>query len=310
MTPTIIPKSLRMADAQFCETHLFSNGHEVPVFEVYTMHALNQIIGHAKFNNRQYGNVYYRGQCELYDKLLPSLFRNCKKVSKVTTGLMKVVNSIIADALLSNELKVSLDDKNHSVIKVEGILQHYGAPTRYLDLVDNHWVALWMGNNKYEVKKIKNKYCHFVPRMVCLGDYVCGGNSIPAKDSEIYQYILLLSLPTPTNTTEGIAESNEHILVDLRHALPSVFLRPHAQHGLVVKKKVKGETSVDDYDMSSDVVGILKIRIDRATQWLGNGSLMTQENLFPPASTDHGYDILLSRKDIFSRPKFEIAMYY
>ena len=305
-----IPSNLRIADTKYISKFKFANGHEVPIFEINSMHGLNQIIGHAKFNNRNWGQVYYRGQCKLYNKLLPSLFRGCKKTSSVTRELRKIINLIITDKQLSNDLKVSVSEREPSEMKIEGILQHYGLPTRYLDLVDNHWVALWMGNNRYEEKKIKNKYCHFVQRKILFEDKECGIYTPSTNLDELYQYIILLAVSFPTNNSEGISISNEHILIDLRQALPSVFLRPHAQHGLVIRKRVERETNVDDYDMASNVVGILKLRIDKVSRWLGDGQMLTQNNLFPPAGNDCGYDIPLSRNDIFSRSKYQISRYF
>ena len=327
-----IPHSLKIADTKYDGRYKFANGHEAPIFEIDSMHGLNQIIGHAKFTNRNFGQVFYRGQCKLYDKLLPSLFRGCKKTSSVTGELRKTINLIITDKQLSNDLKVSTSEQELSEIKIEGILQHYGLPTRYLDLVDNHWVALWMGNNRYEEKKIKNKYCHFIHREVLfedkecgiytthsrkfkrisglVGDKECGIYTTSTNLDELYQYIILLAVPYSTRNSEGISFSDNHILTDLRQALPSVFLRPHAQHGLVIRKRVSGGTNVDDYDMASDVVGILKLRIDKVSRWLGDGQMLTQNNLFPPAGYDCGYDILLSRNDIFSRSKYQIARYF
>jgi hypothetical protein len=305
-----IPHNLKVADTKHVDQYKFANGHEAPIFEVDSMHGLNQIIGHAKFTNRNFGQVFYRGQCKLYDKLLPSLFRGCKKTSSVTGELKKTINRIISDKQLSNDLKVSASEKELSEIKIEGILQHYGLPTRYLDLVDNHWVALWMGNNRYEEKKIKNKYCHFIHREILFEDKECGIYTSSTNLDELYQYIILLAVPYSTSNSEGISISDNHILTDLRQALPSVFLRPHAQHGLVIRKRVSRETNVDDYDMASDVVGILKLRIDKVSRWLGDGQMLTQNNLFPPAGYDCGYDILLSRNDIFSLSKYQIARYF
>lgn len=50
--------------------------------------------------------------------------------------------------------------------------------------------------------------------------------------------------------------------------------------------------------MAPAVVGILRFRIDIVDKWLGNGMLVTQENLFPPPSMDKGYDQLLRCQDL------------
>lgn len=73
---------LRIKDTAFVREFKFNNGHSVPMFEVLSMHGLNQIIGCAKFNNKDAANVYYRGECKIHDSLIPSIFRGCIRTSK------------------------------------------------------------------------------------------------------------------------------------------------------------------------------------------------------------------------------------
>ena len=80
-----------------------------------------------------------------------------------------------------------------------------------------------------------------------------------------------------------------------------------AQHGLVLTKN-RHETD-DTYDLSSNVVGIVKMRVDHVAKWLGEGELLSAESLFPSPAFDFGYERLLSRGDIFSSPHFSIANY-
>lgn len=108
---------------------------------------------------------------------------------------------------------------------------------------------------------------------------------------------------------DGISETEEFVTVDIRKALPSIYLRPHAQHALVVRRRDNNNNDARYYDLSSQVVGILRIRIDRASLWLGNGQLVTKDNLFPSPSIDQGYNNLLMHSDIFTNP-FEIIKYY
>ena len=134
----------------------------------------------------------------------------------------------------------------------------------------------------------------------------------PLSDNLLFQYILLIAVPFSNNQPfSGIRTSSDYIEVDLRQALPSTFLRPHAQHGLVLRRKVHQPTSsdVDAYDMAPAVIGILKIRIDRVHEWMGNGELLSQNNLFPPPAYDYGYDLLLSRNDLFKGSDYSIARY-
>jgi hypothetical protein len=42
---------------------------------------------------------------------------------------------------------------------------------------------------------------------------------------------------------------------------------------------------------------------------MGNGELLTQNNLFPPPAYDYGFDLLLSRDDLFKDSEYSIAKY-
>lgn len=190
-----------------------------------------------------------------------------------------------------------------------GMLQHYGVPTRFIDVVDNHWIALWMGLNKTEKPKQYNQYYHYTERSIPLVELAKGD---PVSDELLFQYVLLIAVPfSNSRTFTGIQSSADYIEVDLRQALPSTFLRPHAQHGLVLRRKVHHPTDygTDAYDMAPAVIGIIKIRIDKVHEWMGNGELLTQNNLFPPPAYDYGFDLLLSRDDLFKDSEYSIAKY-
>lgn len=298
---------LRIKDTAFVREFKFNNGHSVPMFEVLSMHGLNQIIGSAKFNNKDAANVYYRGECKIHDSLIPSIFRGCIRTSKAK-DLHSLIEKIRHDHKMKTSVKLSGNSSSKAIdtAKVEGMLQHYGVKTRYLDLVDNHWVALWMGNNSHASIKALKDYCHYYQREIPLIDIA------ERKDFDMesfFQYILLVAIPFSDQVeNDGVKISEDFIEVDLRKSLPSVFLRPHAQHGIVVRKKLANEKYAADYDMSSQVIGILRIRVDRVKKWLGDGELLSQANLFPPPTSDYGYDILLSRDDLFSENN-KIAKY-
>ena len=291
----IISDKLTIRDLDNCGSFRFAYGPSIPVYEPQNVHALNQLIGYAKFINRDCGTVYYRGQTNLYSTLLPSAFRNVTNVSSVGTRIGSTVNAIIADEKMKHELKLEDVDEKDAKVIVECLLQHYGLSTRYVDFVDNHWVALWMGLYKYQTITQINTYSRFVKR-----------DPSPSE----YQYILLTGFPTLTNKREakGVCRHDSCIIVDLRQALPSTFLRPHAQHGLLARKIVSGAGEVQDHDLCECVIGILKISTMNAAEWLGCGSLLSQNNLFPPPSNDNGYDLLLSRNDLFSGEQ-QIAKY-
>lgn len=285
-------------------THTFDTQHEVPIFDVSDYRALNQLIGYVKFLNTDYGDVYYRGEVHLHSSLLPSISRKpgCRKYEE---ALNDTIKNAIADSEFSNMAKLSgFKGRKNPALIVEALLQHYGYSTHFIDLVDNHWVALWFGLNQF--KKIKNisEYCCYQRRDI---------NPIElftTKDlaADIYQYMLLIAVDNNAAPVErGIYVGNDTITIDLRSSLPSIFLRPHAQHGLVVRRNVhEGGAS---FDMSSNVVGIVRLRIDHVISWIGSGSLLESANLFPSPAYDYGYEILLKRKDLFENEHHQIAQY-
>ena len=340
-----LSSNCKIADNEFIENFVFDNGlttTKVPMYEAKSIHGFNQIIGYAKYLNRDYGNVYSRGECKLHKTLLPSVFRNHTRLNKANDSIGAVINAVYADAKLSNEVGLKGLNKPLANYVIEGMLQHYGVKTRYIDVVDNHWVALWMG--LYEAKATLDKsvpYYRYQKRVIPNGDYNLYFANLYDKwhskphyptepcslieiddlikhhfsgekgASELYQYVLLLAIPyTKKQIGKGIAVTDSFVTVDLRQALPSVFLRPHAQHGLVVKKRIGKPTNIADYDMATEVTAIIRVRIDRAASWIGDGSLLSQDNLFPPPAYDFGYDILLSRKDLFEKTNTSIIHYY
>lgn len=306
-----IPSTQSIIGAPFCGLHKYKCGVEVPVFEIQTIHALNQFIGYVKYCNRDCGLVYYRGEEKLYDTLLPSLLRGRKKSGPVMTDLKNLMKKYYTDTRFKSTIGiVDVKGKKKTEPIIEGMLQHYGVKTRYVDLVDNHWVALWMGQNHCECVTHEGTYYHYRQREIPLVEMM-SESSGDSKRETLFQYVLLVGVPYAhiTESMLGIQESADYILVDLRQALPSTFLRPHAQHGLVIRKKVHGENSIYNYDMAPNVLGILKIRIDRAKEWLGQGLLLSQENLFPSPASDYGYDILIRRDDLVKDSPFSIAMY-
>ena len=327
MNPQILNKSNTAEGCFFIEEFSFRTNHKVPIYDISTMGAFNQLVGFAKFINSEYGNVYYRGIGGLYDNVMPSLLRNRRKgIPDDLTSMLKTIakDERLMESLKLRPLNLKVHTKNQILFNkvverynkytIESLLQHYVGCTRFLDVVDNHWIALWMGLHKFKLHGKGLKFCDCEKRNVPLCDYyetIASGKGL-GVDKSIYVYVLLIAMPHANNYPHyGITETENFVEVDLRKALPSIYLRPHAQHALVVRKRDKQNIKAEAnyYDMSSQVVGILRIRVDRADKWLGNGSLMTKDNIFPSPSIDQGYNTLLMRQDIFTCP-FEIIKYY
>lgn len=328
-TPKILTHKSNFYGVTFLQMFQFKNGPSVPIYEVSTISGFNQIIGFAKFINRDYGEVYYRGVNKVYDNVLPSLMR--KRTSGEARDLTQLINRLYGEEKFRDTLKLSLP-VNQEILTpgenrvlsnivnrgnkyiIEGVLQHYSGATRFLDIVDNHWVALWMGLYKYEEIGKGRLYSRYQKRVSPQADYIetisnafseekIGEyntvedvtNILKVKGEELDRYYLyILLIATPNDMKEqvpGTFENQEYALVDLRKALPSFFVRPHAQHAYVFKTRDK--SCATEYDLAPQVVGILKIRVDKADEWLGNGTLLSQSNLFPPPAVDLGYYTLL-----------------
>ena len=332
MSPIILTSNSRVDGSRYIEDYQFKNGTVVPLYDVEKMSAFNQLIGHAKFLNAEYGNVYYRGVNGLFDNVLPSIMRNRKKAEAL--DLNHQLSRICDDVYFHKSLKLrdmpkrlyaktyylgnEITRKNK--YRVEGMMQHYAGNTRFLDVVDNHWVALWMGLHNFVMLGRKSSFCKCEKRELSVGDiYQSLDNSgcpvmisRPSNDG-IYEYILLLAMPyAESNPRCGIIETDDFVEVDLRKTLPSFYLRPHAQHALVIRRRDIApieKVPASYYDMASQVIAILRVRVDRASLWLGNGNLLTASNLFPSPSLDQGYNNLLMHPELFDNP-FEIIKYY
>jgi hypothetical protein len=254
----------------------------IPVVEAKSFHRLNQIVGYAKYVNGQDGNIYFRGQSNIYASCLPSLLRSGRsdEVSKRKGASHRKIEKLSV-FLKSAKSQVPLISKVDDIF-IEPLLQHYGINTRWLDLVDNVWVAIWFGLHEYksvQSKKVVNQKNPFTR------DYV---HVIKRKDG--YMYLLLVHSDATQSKAPGYFVGKETKLVDLRIGCPPAFLRPHAQHGLLAFIR---STNVADHNFYKRTVGIVKIAVPDAWEWMGGGNLLTHANMYPSPVYDFGYRFLL-----------------
>ena len=136
----------------------------------------------------------------------------------------------------------------------EPLLQHYGIKTTWIDIVDNIWVALWFSVFESFSAGENNEFVHLDMRK-------------PSVDSP-FGYLLLLVVSENRRLTpvRGMVKGTNTEVVDLRVAAPSVFLRPHAQHGLLLR--VKGTNTGRELDYFSAVRGIIRYDLEDAIDWL------------------------------------------
>lgn len=290
----VLSKGMKFQDSSFYKIHKYSSGWEVPVYNIGSYNGLNQAIGYAKFINSD-ASIFYRGECRLNLTMQPSIFRGIISQGardSAKSRLNRMIKNALSDEKFSNFIRLDINSFGSEHI-MESVLQHYGIATRCIDVVDNHWAALWFGLNECIMSKSINKYYQYKKRIIRLLDTLHTDDD----DEKLYQYVVLLATDLPSKDCSGIVINDNVITIDLRAAIPSVFLRPHAQHGWVIKKNDNKYNS--DYDLSESVIAILRIRVDLADEWLGAGELLSVGNMFPTPGIDQGYDVLLTRTDIF-----------
>lgn len=288
----MISATQHIQDCVYVSDHEFTSGAKVPIYDVPNIPSLNQMIGYIKFINRDSGAVYYRGQSKLHPTMWPSLFHGLNSTharQNAQISLNGQIERIKKDTDLCNQIHI--DATSDSII-IEAMLQHYGGKTKCIDVVDNHWIALWFGLNKYfDLVRKDRPYATYRTRAT-VPPYLQG-------DDE-YQYLIMVCADRSPEMKHGVVYGKCVTTVDLRYALPSTFIRPHAQHGLVLRKVSSGGD--DTFDLADRVVAILRMRTDDVLKWIGNGELLTQSSLFPAPPFDFGYDILLSRQKELDLP--------
>lgn len=249
--------------------------HGTKGIEVASLHAFTQAIGYVKYKLKDKFNIMYRGERRIYGNLLPTIYRACPSV-KLISDRNQRINTFLKDP--SSLFLRGTPDYAH-----EAILQHYGMKTRWIDLVDNHWIALWFGIHRFFSSRT-NMELHCETR-----------NRINDPDGD-YVYILLVATPrfSSSDDSPGLYEDSDSMLIDLRSCAPSLYLRPHSQHGYLMRRR--SNHSNKDTDLGNRVAATIRIKIDLAKEWLGGGLLVTSHALFPPPYYDEGYSVLLKAR--------------
>lgn len=134
---------------------------QIPVYDVFNMHALNQLVGYVKLINAEHGTVLYRGQCKLYAHLTPSIVRDNASLIKKREELKETLAKIRKDEKLNSYFNFdNCSTCGWEVYEnniIEAALQHYGAATFCVDFVDNHWTALWFGLYEFDKQTLRYK---------------------------------------------------------------------------------------------------------------------------------------------------------
>jgi hypothetical protein len=258
--------------------HVIDSASGIEVFDAQSPHALIQAAGYLKFTlaRDRHQGVFFRGQTKLYSSLVPTLFRGLGQLNSVKPRLA-----------LEKEFLLKIESEARALRAVdqdcrEALLQHYGIKTSWIDVVDNIWVALWFASHHAYTTGWPEESLHFERR-------------VPDQSAgEKYAYVLLLkSSMKPRESRPGQYKDESSETIDLRVAAPSHFVRPHAQHGVLVRRLSKrGHPVIDNGPL---LVGTIRVRLAAALEWLGTGSTLSSHSLFPPAFYDFGYRELLAQ---------------
>jgi hypothetical protein len=235
-------------------------------------HALTRAGGFLKHVRGEHGErVLYRGQTRDWRPCLPSLFRGDEgPLPSRARGLRRDALAEYLEQMRGARAFVPTGRRTYAHAH-EALLQHYGIKTPWVDLVDNVWVALWFATKRMASSTTATRWRF-------------------ANSRERYAYILLVTTgKLPRAVAPGLWAGPECELIDLRVAAPSFYLRPHAQHGLLVRRRD------DPAHIDRHILGTLKIPTRHARRWLGGGFLHDPTVMFPPPRHDLGYLRLLKK---------------
>ena len=258
-------------------SEMTKDAHGQDVLHVSDPHALIQASGYLKYvRGSEDEPIFFRGQSQTYPTLTPTLFRNAGHTQGAQSVRVRSRNVFMEEIRRRAPIFSTFPRFSH-----EPLLQHYGLSTTWIDLVDNIWVALWFACHKAHVSGKRSEYLHFERR-------------VPEAGMAEYAYILLVAADSPNAGTPGLYKGARTELVDLRVAVPSIFLRPHAQHGVLFRRRGVGVMRPPDY--ADQLRGVIQISLSDALSWLGDSKTLGVHNLFPPPFYDYGYKILLDCK--------------
>lgn len=269
---------------------------KVPTYAILHPNALTQVVGYFRFKHGD-GVTMLRGQARKHSDLLPSALRAEAGTTLQEAGRVRRGTQLrdYIDTLCGSRCTCGPSGHSASVTRctesvnslrspivnstkraaVEPLLQHYGLNTRWLDVVDNVWVALWFA-------------CH---AQMSTGRHAYHLRRSPSGNGDKAYVVVLRSGPLKAMRIPGYWAGLESRVLDLRLAAPSIYLRPHAQHGVLMAPPSFSPQQTGS--LLPLVAAYLEIDLNDALNWLGDGAMLSPHVLFPPAARDEGYRRLL-----------------
>lgn len=256
----------------------------VPLWQVDDLYSLIKLIGHAKYINRDYGSVLLRGQDAEYGSMKPSAYRIARSKQQADKKVMDMIKKIERDNEQKNIASFVNPPKDNAAEAYEAILQHYGYKTRFIDVVDNMWTALWFASH---TRRTENNEKHYE-----IENYT--------ENTAASSYFYLFGVPQAVNNS-GIEKDEKHCLVDIRRACPSTILRPHMQHAMALCFYSETGEIMESY--AEQLIAIVKLETAKVLQWIGkDNETLTSRILFPSLENDQLYHLICDeRKDFFKQ---------
>jgi hypothetical protein len=301
-------RNLRNSSELKLVKQLLPFGHEVELVEAETVEAVIQAVGYLKsqFN----GPVFFRGQNKLYSdgKPISSGLRKFRgERTKARDSAYGAIN--LAGEWPTYSTKIWHSDTLQSPICMrkdatnllgwdiplyafEPMLQHYGLETRWLDLTDSLPYAFFfslakygptMSAGQYDVEKMKTRQptSNASSLSLVMKNIPVGVEESYSQSADGSQFVFLYALSPGKEVDsaesclfcKGLKRFESGYVIDMRAAVPSVYLRPHAQHGLLFKQ----ENSANSAEYC-----IFRLRVDEVRNWLGKGLLFNVRSIYPP----------------------------
>ena len=233
--------------------------------------ALVRVYGYVKFHTHV--NVLMRGQAQRFGNLRPNGYR--------TGG---VEHDARIDAFVEHFRRATeMDQAPEETPTTEPLLQHYGVRTRWLDVVDSIPHALYFAVHAFRPTKAGCEA--YVPEDEYAWIYLIdAGSDNDLRSVRVLRGHRVVACRGVWETPSGFQ------LTDLRRAKPSIWLRPHAQHGYLCRPPPGQD------DLWPRVLAQIRVPRARAAAWLGNGEALAHRAMFPDAARDTGFGTLLEAK--------------
>jgi FRG domain len=236
-----------------------------PCVFAHTYRALVRTVGYFKYNAKT--QILMRGQTNCHLSMKSSLHRRATPPS----------DRAVEDFLSRYRNFLNVDQDAATRLSTEPMLQHYGIETRWLDAVDSIPHALFFATHRPVPPAPGATEWSYAPSyrkhgFIYLFD--TGRQRVVRRSKSILR---------------GYSRGDGLLVADLRELKPSLALRPHAQHGLLIRD-TSGQT-----DLWNRLVARIAIPADVARRWI-LGKAFEPPTFFPARAWDRVYGHLLSDK--------------